>query len=705
MTIDQYREQIYAGVVGKIIGVYLGRAVEGWTFENIHKTFGKIEYYVNESIGAPLIVPDDDISGTFTFYRALADNDFPQKITAKQIGDTWLNYIIEDKTILWWGGLSRSTEHTAYIRLASGIPAPESGSIKLNGQSMAEQIGAQIFIDTWAMTNPNDPDQAVAMAREAASVSHDGMAIDAACFLAAMESMAFVERDIQTLIHENLRYVKDSRLPQLIDGVINECLKTNNWRRVREWIALHHGYDKYPGNCPMATNHAVVLMALMLAGDDFQESISIATSVGWDTDCNAGNVGCLNGIRLGLTAIDQGAILRKPVADRMFVVSADGGECITDAVRETRKIITAATRLRNEIAEQPETRYGFEYPGSTQGFMPHPDTQINQAVTQVENALASKNEPGLLITYKGLASGTVGTVSVQTFIDPEPKGQKGTSYFEVIASPTLYPTQQVKVYIKTYADHNPNLRFFIDYYDKNEEITTQFGAYQSLKKGMNALEWLVPNTQGHPIYRLGIELTSQQRLDGEICLVSLDWSGAPKEFVMGKSMQLSPSLTPWTTSTLWMKSFVSSAQHLAPDYTTTLSVSHPKENGVLTIGTHDWRDYSVESIITFSQQNSAGLVARARGHRQYYAAVLQNGYAMIVKRKDDTTTTLRAAAFDYQIDETHTLKFYVQGDTLVFYINDVEIVRVSDGTYQSGGAGFVVDEGAILVDGLVVKQL
>ena len=71
--------------------------------------------------------------------------------------------------MLWWGGLGRSTEHTAYLRLKNGIHAPASGSIALNGKGMAEQIGAEIFIDTWAMVEPGDPERAAAMARAAGS--------------------------------------------------------------------------------------------------------------------------------------------------------------------------------------------------------------------------------------------------------------------------------------------------------------------------------------------------------------------------------------------------------------------------------------------------------------------------------------------------------------------------------------------------------
>ena len=66
--------------------------------------------------------------------------------------------------MLWWGGLGNSTEHTAYLRLKNGVKAPSSGSAALNSQVVSEQIGAQIFIDGWAMASPGDPDQAARLA-------------------------------------------------------------------------------------------------------------------------------------------------------------------------------------------------------------------------------------------------------------------------------------------------------------------------------------------------------------------------------------------------------------------------------------------------------------------------------------------------------------------------------------------------------------
>src|SRR6185436_16717597 len=144
-----YAERVYAGVLGKLIGVYLGRPFEGWTYERITAALGEIDYYVHDRPvpglnNRLLVVTDDDISGTFTFLRALPDYANARGLTPAQIGQTWLNYIVEQRTILWWGGLGNSTEHTAYLRLKAGLAAPRSGSIAANGRIVAEQIGAQI---------------------------------------------------------------------------------------------------------------------------------------------------------------------------------------------------------------------------------------------------------------------------------------------------------------------------------------------------------------------------------------------------------------------------------------------------------------------------------------------------------------------------------------------------------------------------------
>ena len=85
-TPPDYAERVYAGVLGKMIGVYLGRPVEGWSHERILAELGPIQYYVHDRLGVPLIVTDDDLSGTFTFVRALPDHGNSRAITPAEIG-------------------------------------------------------------------------------------------------------------------------------------------------------------------------------------------------------------------------------------------------------------------------------------------------------------------------------------------------------------------------------------------------------------------------------------------------------------------------------------------------------------------------------------------------------------------------------------------------------------------------------------------
>jgi ADP-ribosylglycohydrolase len=702
---DRFAEQTYAGVLGKLIGVYLGRAVEGWPYSAIQNTFGEIDYYVNDKVNWPLIVPDDDISGTFLFYRALEDNGYPTDISAKAIGDTWLNYIVEDKTVLWWGGLGRSTEHTAYLRLKAGVHAPESGSAKLNSRAMAEAIGAEIFIDTWAMSNPANPERAAAMARAAGSVSHDGVAVEAAVLLAAMQAQAFVESDIDKLLDLGCSMIRDDKLRRIVGDVREQCAKASDWRVVRRWLGDNHSYAHYPGCCPMVPNHALLLASFILGRDNFQEGLKIAVSSGWDTDCNAGNLGCLNGIRLGLEALEEGPDFRGPVADLMYAVNADGGECMSDAVIETRRVRRAAAALSGSNYAPPAARFAFEYSGSVQGFQPCPLHDGRQAVTAVGNLNTSSTDSGLEIRYEALARGVTGSVSVPTFIDPKPRSIGETSYFEVIASPSIYGTQTVRATLRTFASANPDVRFYIVHYDGAGELKRVVGDFQRLESGDNKLHWRVPDVGGLPIYRIGLELAADRRLSGRIALVDMDWAGAPEAFVMGGAFDLSPKLSPFDTSTFWIKSFVSSARHFGPDIFSTFCLSHPGSNGVATTGTRDWIDYEVSSQLTLDLHKSVGLVARARGHRRYYAAIVENQIAKLVRRKDEGVEVLAEVQYRYEENAKLRFAFSVAGGRLAFAIGGKELLVAHDESYASGGAGFVIEEGTVPAHGFSVRRI
>lgn len=699
MSIQQYENQIYAGVLGKILGVYLGRPVEGWSYDKIKETFGEISYYVHDEVGVPLIVADDDISGTFGFFRAIADHGYKADTSAKEFGETWLNYIIENKTILWWGGLGRSTEHTAYLNLKNGIEAPRSGSIEVNGKTLAEQIGAQIFIDAIAMACPNNPDLAAALVRNAAGVSHDGLAVEAACHLAALEAMAFEEKEIDVLLDRAGKYIQNQQLANMIADVRDICSKEKDWRKVRQYLDPKYGYEVCPGCCHMIPNHAMVIAAIILGGDDFQKSISIASSAAWDTDCNAGNVGAFNGIRLGIEGINAGADFRGPVADLMYVVTSDGGSVVTDAVLETRKIVETAAKLAGEEYEISRPRYAFEYTGSTQGFQKCEFHHgIGNAEVFISNLNEVSDENGLCVECKKVGKGVGAHVATPTFIDFSKLAQN----FSTVASPTLYSSQTVSTKLcTTEKDVKVQVKPYILYYDIDDSVKAVYGNAWEVGNEEKTYKWDVPDVGGMSIFKLGYQILSEKRFDGKVIIKEVDWKGAPLMFSQ-KGMMMNSI---WNTNPFWMAGFASSAVQFAADFKHTYCVSNVEKNGVVTIGSKEWDDYSVESTLYFSLHKEGGIVLRSVGHKRFYAAILADyNTAQIIREKDGERKILGEIPYSYKEDVGYTLKFEALGNKLSLFIDDDKRLEVLDDTYSCGGAGFMISNGTMTCNNFLVRS-
>jgi len=96
------------------------------------------------------------------------------------------------------------------------------------------------------------------------------------------------------------------------------------------------------------------MLGLLHGEGDFQRSLTIVNTSGWDTDCNAGNPGCLLGIRNGLAGIDAGPDWRGPVADRLYLPGADGGRAITDALTGAYEIVDVGRALAGEPPDRPK---------------------------------------------------------------------------------------------------------------------------------------------------------------------------------------------------------------------------------------------------------------------------------------------------------------------------------------------------------------
>lgn len=683
-----FAERVYAGVLGKVLGVYLGRPVEGWLYERIQEELGDIDYYVHEKVGVPLIVVDDDISGTLAFLSAIPDNGNDFWLNAEQIGNAWLNYVIEERTIFWWGGMGNSTEHTAYLRMKAGIPAPASGSSEMNGPVVAEQIGSQIFIDGWAMLVPGQPQLAADIARRAASVSHDGEAIYAAQVVAAMEAEAFMESDLDKIIDSGLSVIPTDSIIARVIRDIREWHRTEpDWRVARSRLEAEYGYDKFGGNVHVVPNHGVIILALLYGGGDWDRSMMIVNTCGWDTDCNSGNLGALLGIRNGLATFDGVHDWRGPVADTLYLPTADGARTTTDAATEALVIVNIARAIRGEapLNQKDGARFAFPFPGAIQGFR----VIAGKGTCTVVDGAGKQGSLGLRVC--GTDGATV-HIATPTFMAPDILNAQG---YGVQGTPRVHPGQTLTATVRP-QESGVRVRLAIEVYDQNDKLRTLAGPETIVNAGeWTELAWTLPETGGYPIGSVGVQIDGAQ-----VDVDRLDWSGEP-DVILDRP---SPATTAWRRA--WIDAMDLFTEGWGPGWPESYRLIQNKGTGLVIHGPRDWRDIQMTAPLTPHMARSAGVAIRVQGLRRHYSFVITaEGQARLVKSIDGRNSVLAEVPAPWKLYKESVIRLQAHRNRITAWIDDDMVIDVVDEQEPllCGGIGLLCEEGRVGVGAVRVR--
>ncbi len=713
-----YEERIYAGLLGQTIGAGLGRHHLGDVHTLSALELGKIGFDLTlRGDFSSTFVHDALVTG-LTSARVLDDCGYSSSFGSPDIARTWLNYAIENRTMLWWGGRGNSAPHTAWLQLKKGTVAPVSGSMETSGSPVVEQTGAEASATVWGMICPNDVEGATELAGKAARVAYDGEAVHAAQAVAACISAAFAPAITPDEILRAAEFAlpKGCAVARLIADLREWSASGVAWQHTRERVL-----ERYSGST-FDERHAVphfagVIIALLMGNNELPKSLALAATSGWGTAANLGIIGCIFGIKNGLLGIELCKAWHAAIDDIIFLPSADAGRSVSNVATEA----LALARMGRELQRVPVTapkngaRFHFELPGSTQGFVAEMSTE-SPGLVMVRNVAAHSRagKRALALIFSSVNANRSARVSVAVF----PKRVKNAHGFTeyIVGSPTLYPGQTIRAYVEASGENTvqAGVRPFIRYFGSNDELRILRGPEKVLlPDARHEFKWTLPHAidivnpegtlviqsdsfqhshhpamLGRPIAEFGLEIFSDTATEGVVYVDYVTWDGAPR-------VELGP---PAGSGSAWQHAWVNAATHCEFNKGhSALRICQNEGIGLLIQGTRSWRDYTALANLTPRMVRSAGIAICVQGLQRYYALLLSPNNKITLIKHVNTPTVLAETNFAWSFGQTIELSLGIEANRLTARANGRDLFRFEDTTHPLPGGAFalLVEEGCL----------
>lgn len=321
---DTLYDRVYGAWLGRIAGCMLGKPVEGWIRDQIHKYLvGMGEYPLTDYIPAAGEKLPDGVDraphagcARGAWDHAIADDDTNYTVIGLRImEEKGVDFTTDDVGHIWLGNLPYNqvctAERQAYMNMINGLPLCRVPSY-LN--PYREWIGAQIRADFWGYCAPGWPEKAAEFAYRDAALTHLKNGIYGEMMCAAMISAALVTDDVNEIIEAGVNEVPStSRIAETVSDCLRWRKECSTWEEAFEKLSETY-YGKY--NWVHTNNNlAVVLIAMLYGWPDYEKVATIAVMQGWDTDCNGATAGSIAGAALGAKAMPEKWI--KPLGGKL----------------------------------------------------------------------------------------------------------------------------------------------------------------------------------------------------------------------------------------------------------------------------------------------------------------------------------------------------------------------------------------------------
>ena len=577
--------------------------------------------------------------------------------------------------------------------------APRSGSVEQNGPVVAEQIGGQIFIDTWGLVAPANPHLAAEYAEKAASVSHGGNGVYGGMFVAACISTAFTEKNIEDVIASGLSVIPQNceyaRMTREIIGFHRQ--HPESWRDCFQFVKTEFWTNKYPSFCHIIPNSAIMVLSMLYGKGDFSKTINICNMCGFDTDCNVGNVGTIMGVLVGLEGIDYEK-WRKPINDFLACSSVIGSLNIIDIPWCIMYIAKLAYKIAEEeipsawkdLVEAKGQRFHFEFPGSTHGFRVSTDSEESLKYVLSNTLEYSHTGIGALkVAAHPLTAAATLRIFHKTYYRPK---DFHDSRYDPSFSPVLYPGQTIKASVRVSED--TGFEVFACLYVKegnsgqfleSEKVSLTAGAWCSM-------EFTIPYLEGACLEEAGVGLVQKDARNPAVVvyLDDVSFSGLP-DYRLDFDKE---RMEAWNKghNEVSQFTFLKGIWGLEGDE---LSGSC-SDYGEAYTGSYDWENYSIEAGIIPKLGDHHNILVRVQGAIRSYAIGLAPENKLVLYKNDNGYTALVETPFVWEHEKEYILKVTVRGGEIKVEYNDKTLINFHDlnNAYLRGQVGLGVMKGS-----------
>jgi len=464
------------------------------------------------------------------------------------------------------------------------------------------------------------------------------------------------------------------------------------------FLIENYGYDKYPGNCHVIPNAGVIFLSLLYGAGDFSRTQCICNMCGWDTDCNAGNVGAIVGVLTGLDGIEDKWMT--PVNDLLISSSVLGGLNIDTVSRSAQMFCKIGygeagegiPEFWQERMDTKDSLIHFDMMKSTGSFRIRSQDENRTCLLENCDSISKDGHRSLRIFSSQMESDSSVQAYIKTYYKPD---DLHDSRYDPAFTPVVFPGQRVRV---SMFNNSPfPVEVCIRAYDINNKNDYDSRSH-CIGKEWETISFDIPEIDGGLIKELGVVIKPSKngytQGDLEVYIDEMRWSGTPRYNI------------DFTKECIEHFGYAKGTLHREISQITYLNGLWELDGSYLSgsaagtgeayTGFYNAGDYEMTCAVR-PQKGEYHLVNfRVQGAVRSYAFGFYGSAKVAFLKKEEVYHPMKTQPFHYEMDKEYTLMIRSQSNRFEFFIDGEPVMTFVDKKepYLTGQTGFTVLNGS-----------